>query len=70
MSQKQFFVNSGNGVEVIPCSVWDIVFQNLNTAYANNIRAASNSQFNEITWYYPSQASNSGENDKIGRAHV
>jgi hypothetical protein len=63
MSQKQFFVNAGNGVEAIPCPVWDIVFQNLNTAYANNIRAASNSQFNEITWYYPSTASNSGEND-------
>jgi hypothetical protein len=63
MSQKQFFVAAGNGVEAIPCPVWDVVFQNLNTNYANNIRAASNSQFNEITWYYPSTASNSGEND-------
>lgn len=64
MSQKQFFVTGvSGGVQPIPCSVWDYVFQNLNTAYSDNIRAAANAQFNEITWFFPSLASNSGEND-------
>jgi hypothetical protein len=64
MSQKQFFVSSAGGApQPIPCSVWDVVFQNLNLAYVNNIRAASNAQFNEIAWYFPSSASSSGEND-------
>jgi hypothetical protein len=61
MSQKQFFVMDGQGVKPLDCSVWDAVFQNLNTGtdangnlYTTTIRAAANSQFNEVTWYYPS----------------
>lgn len=60
MSQKQFFRFAGNGVEVIPCPVWDQVFQNLypgvdsnGNPYTDRIRCAANSQFNEITWYFP-----------------
>jgi hypothetical protein len=63
MSQKQFFMLSANGVQMIPCPVWDVVFQNLNTTYVNNIRAAANTSFNEIWWFYPSSASTNGEND-------
>lgn len=53
MSQKQFFVLSG-GVRSIPCPIWDVVFQNIDFANAGKIRAAANSQFNEVAWYYPS----------------
>jgi hypothetical protein len=60
MSQKQFFRFAGNGVEVISCPVWDEVFQNLypgvddnGNPYTDRIRCAANSQFNEITWYFP-----------------
>ena len=63
MSQKQFFMLSGNGVQTIPCPVWDVIFQNLNLNYVNNIRAAANTSFNEIWWFYPSVNSTSGEND-------
>ena len=63
MSQKQFFMLSGNGVQTIPCPVWDVIFQNLNSNYVNNIRAAANTSFNEIWWFYPSVNSTSGEND-------
>ena len=62
MSQKQFFIMTGNGVTPMPCSVWDAVFQNLNTNYVNNIRCAVNTQFNEVMWFYPSLNS-TGEND-------
>lgn len=62
MSQSQFFSMSGSGIQPIPCSVWDAVFQNLNKSFVDNIRCATNSYFNEVTWYYPSAAS-SGEND-------
>ena len=64
MSQKQFFAVSGsNAAQPIPCSVWDFVFQNLNPKYIDKIIAASNSQFNEVTWYFPTANSVSGEND-------
>ena len=69
MSQKQFFMNAGNGPQPLPCPVWDVIFQNLNTGsdangipYTQHIRCAPNSQFNEIMWFYPSAAGN-GEND-------
>ena len=69
MSPGQFFVLSGNGVQQIPCSVWDAVFQNLNTAFQNRIVCAANSQFNEVTWYYPS-VNSTGENDSYVKLNV
>lgn len=69
MSQKQFFRLSNGGVQSVPCSVWDAVFQNLKSGtdanglpYTNRICCAVNSQFNEIMWFYPS-ANGNGEND-------
>lgn len=70
MSQSQFFMFSGGGVQTIPCSVWDVVFQNLNKTYVANIRCATNSYFNEVTWYFPSTASVSGENDTYVKYNV
>lgn len=64
MSQKQFFVVSASGgVQPIPCTVWDYIFQNLNTNYVQNIVAGANAQFNEINWFFPSVNSANGEND-------
>lgn len=54
MSQKQFFMMIGNGVQQLPCPVWDVIFQNLDTTNLSKIRAGSNSQFNEVMWFYPS----------------
>jgi len=69
MSQKQFFVNAGDGPKPLPCPVWDVVFQNLKAGndsngipYTQHIRCAVNSQFNEVMWFYPSSKS-TGEND-------
>jgi hypothetical protein len=61
MSQKQFYRVGGDGVQPLSCPVWDVVFQNINMAYADKIRCAVNSQFNEIMWFYPSAGAT--END-------
>ena len=64
MSQKQFFVVSASGgVQPIPCSVWDYVFQNLNLNYTDNIIAGANAQFNEVNWFFPSATSTNGVPD-------
>ena len=64
MSQRQFFMASGmSSPQPIPCSVWDFVFQNLNESAVANIRAAPNSMFNEVTWFFPTLSSSTGEND-------
>jgi hypothetical protein len=61
MSQRQFFMATGQGVQPIDCPVWDYIYQNLDFAHVNKIRAASNSQFHEIAWYFPSANSGVGE---------
>lgn len=76
MSQKQFFMTTGSGAQVIPCSVWDAVFQNLKSGvdgngkpYTDRICCAANSQFNEIMWFYPS-ANGNGENDSYVKFNI
>lgn len=58
MSQSQFFRLAGSGIEPIPCPIWDVVFQDIDTNYLDNIRIAPNSRFGEISWYYPVVGSN------------
>ena len=68
MSQKQFFMSMGSGPQSIPCPVWDVIFQNINTSYLYKVCCGVNSQFNEITWYYPSASST--ENDSYVKYNV
>lgn len=62
MGHDGFFVYDGSGINVLPCSVWDVVFQNLNIQQVEKITCAPNSSFNEISWYFPS-ANGNGEVD-------
>lgn len=70
MGPSQYYSFTAYGVQPVPCSVWDVVFQNLNqgtdatTGVSNltKIRCAVNSRFGEIQWFYPS-ANGSGEVD-------
>ena len=52
MSQSQFF-QYADGVKPIPCPIWDVIFQDIDMDFADNIRIATNSRFGEVTWYYP-----------------
>lgn len=67
---NNFFSYDGNGVRAIPCAVWDAVFQNLNQAFTQNIRAMPNSLFNEVGWFYPSEDSVSGECDSYVKFNI
>ena len=53
MSKDAFFVFDGT-VKKIPCTVQDYVFEDLNIAQATSVNAGINTQFNEVTWFYPS----------------
>jgi hypothetical protein len=63
MGASNFYRYAGSGVEMIPCPVWDFVFQNINPTYLQNVRAMPNTGFNEVGWMFPSMASVNGEND-------
>lgn len=56
MGPSQFYTLSGEGVQPLPCTVWDVIFQNLDTNNLQKIRVAVNSRFGEIQWFYPSSA--------------
>ena len=74
MGPSQFYSYSAYGVQPIPCSIWDVIFQNLNTGIdpttgvsnLQKIRCAVNSRFGEIQWFYPS-ANGSGECDSYAK---
>lgn len=70
MGQTNFYSYTSGGANVIPCPVWDAVFQNLNTDFLANIRAMPNTPFNEIGWFYPSTASTSGECDSYVKMNI
>ena len=57
MSYSQFYQLGADGVQSIYCPVWDVVFQDLDTTNTDKIRFAANSQFSEVAWYYPTNAS-------------
>ena len=54
MAQGNFYQYEGGQPAVIPCSVWDYVFTNINTVQYDKIFAAPNTLSNEMTWFYPS----------------
>lgn len=56
MGVGNFFMYAGAGVQPMPCSVWDAVFQDLHPDHQHKTVAASNSDFTEIWWFYPSLA--------------
>lgn len=53
MSPNNFYKLGGGGVQVLPCTVWDFIFQNLDTDNIHKVRCAANSTFNEISWFFP-----------------
>ena len=61
MGQNKFYIYTGASDE-LPCPVKNYVFENLNSDQQDKVFASINSEFNEITWFYPS--ANSLENDR------
>jgi hypothetical protein len=57
MSPDSFFTFDGT-VKKVPCSVQDAVFQNYNYFQSSLIYCGLNTEFNEVTWFYPTLNSN------------
>ena len=56
MSKDAFFVFDGT-VKKIPCTVQDYVYDDINIVQAFSVNVGINTQFNEVTWFYPSLSS-------------
>ena len=61
MGKQEFYVYGG-GVQKLPCTVRDYVFNDFNEDQIQKVTAATNVSFSEIWWFYPSLGS--AENDK------
>lgn len=70
MGDSNFYVYSGGSANVLPCPVWDAIFQNLNTNFIQNVCAMPNTPFNEVGWSYPSLASVTGECDSYVKMNI
>lgn len=70
MSPSNFWVTGSGQPTPIPCSVWDKVFQDLNTAYQTKCWCWSNTPFNEIWWFYPRASTNATEPDAFVKYNV
>jgi hypothetical protein len=57
MGVDKFFIYSGR-VETLPCSLWQYIFDDINTDQAFQVFCGSNERYNEIWWFYCSQGSN------------
>lgn len=70
MGRTNFYGYMSGGASVLPCPVWDAVFQNLNLNFLQNIRAMPNTPFNEAGWFFPSTASTNGECDTYVKMNI
>ena len=62
MGFNSFWTYAGAAI-LLPCLVWDAIFDNLNWAQKDKIVAGSNAGFSEVLWCYPSAGSQ--ENDSV-----
>ena len=70
MGESNFFVLQGSGVQVIPCTVWDTVFQDLNSTYQHKCVAWANTPFNEAWFFFPRASTNATEPDYYVKVNV
>ena len=61
MGQQEFYIYSG-GVQRLPCTVRDYIFNDFNEKQVEKVTASTNNAFSEVWWFYPSASSE--ENDK------
>jgi len=70
MSENNFFSTTGQGVQEVPCSVWDNIFQDIDETNKHKCVAATNSGFNEVWFFFPSISGGTGECDKYVKVTI
>lgn len=60
MGDDNFYMYDGR-VTVLPCLVWEKVYNNINSSANLNIVCGLNRKFNEVIWFYPSEGSLSND---------
>ena len=53
LGKKGAFYFDGQSVHPLPCPVWDYFFNNVDQSNLASVFAGTNSDFNEISWFFP-----------------
>lgn len=67
---KNFYGMSGGAPAVIPCSVWDSVFQNIDTDNLRKCWVEPVEGFSEFWFHYPSASGGTGECDMVAKYNI
>lgn len=70
MGKQNFFSYSGSGVQVMPCPVWDFVFQDIDRTVEHLCVAGSNSDFTEVWFWFPSLSGGASVPDKYVKYNI
>lgn len=70
MSRDNFFVLAGGAPVPMPCTVWDAVYQDLNTATQDRSFAWPNTPYNEMWFYYPRESTAATEPDAYAKYNI
>lgn len=70
MGRSNFFRLAGGGVQVMPCTVWDTVFQDINTAHQHKSWAWANTPFNEVWFFWPRASTGATEPDSYVKLNL
>ena len=63
---NNFYGMKGGAVDIIPCTIWKSVFQNINRTYADRCHVVPVESANEFWFYWPS-ADSTGECDLLAK---
>jgi hypothetical protein len=69
MGPDNFFMLGSDGVQPIPCPVWNFVFAQIDQANIWKVRCATNALFHEISWFFP-QIGGTGENTLYAKLNL
>lgn len=70
MGQKNFFIYDNNGPRILNCSVWDVVFQDLDMDNAVQCHVGVNKAFSEVFFFYPSASGGLGYPDSYVKFNI
>jgi hypothetical protein len=70
MGRRNFHAMAGGAPQVIPCTVWDFVFQAIDAGNLDKCFAVTVTSFNEVWFFFPSSSSADGNCDSYAKVNV
>jgi hypothetical protein len=70
MGKKNIWAYDNSGPRIIPCPVWDAIFQDMDLANATKCHVGVNKAFSEISFYWPSASGGLGYCDSMAKFNI